>query len=149
MSHFAVPRTQALLLSTTSVPKNKENTTATSAVRKQPHPVLQQIPPTHQVWKKRLWNVVNSLTLSRYYWDANSSQQKGKGEDKVFSCMLSTVLAFLAFTQGLFYQEYSWCASLVHCPCLLCTVSSQVLLAPILEGKGGLRGPSVKKGLPF
>lgn len=57
MSHFAVPRTQALLLSTTSVPKNKENNIIALAVRKEPQPVLQQIPQHTRCGRKgfELW----------------------------------------------------------------------------------------------
>lgn len=69
---FAVPRTQALLLSTTSVPKNKESSIIALAVRKEPQPVLQQI-PQHTQWKRRLWALGNSLAFS-HYWNANPPQ---------------------------------------------------------------------------
>lgn len=56
------------------VPRRKRTASLSLPVRKQSHATLQKtIPPTHQVWKKRLWDVVNSLTLSHYYWNANSS----------------------------------------------------------------------------
>lgn len=119
MSPFTRPRTGALLLLPNHIrfPRIKRTT---FAVRKQPHPVLQQISPAHQVWKRSLWNVVNSLALSHYYWNANSSQQKWKGEDHVFSCVSSILPSLITLPGGLVLWKVFMmctlpCITLVYC----------------------------------
>ena len=73
--------------------KNEKDNVTARTVRKQPLPVPQADPTPRQVCQRRLWNVVNSLTLSRRYWDANSPAQLAKvfNIGNVYSRLLSTV----------------------------------------------------------
>lgn len=137
VSPFTGPRTQALLLLPNHIrfPRVKRTT---FAVRKQPHPVLQQISPTHQVWKRSLWNVVNSLVLSHYYWNANSSQQKWKGEDHVFSCVLSILPSLITLPGGLvLWKVFMMCTlpCITHVYCAQHPLPSMATTCPYPQRK--------------
>lgn len=158
MSHFTGPRTQALLLLPNHIhfPRIKRTT---FAVRKQPHPGLQQISLAHQVWKRSLRNVVNSLALSHYYWNANSSQQKWKGQDHVFSCVLSILPSLITLPGGLvLWKVFMMCTPqcIAHVYCAQHPLPSMATTCPYPQRKRWaasrelhLWGPSVKEGLPF